>query len=359
MNEQFDSPIAQLIVPYLENPKLSGDDDIGARCPFPDRDQFHSHGDSSPSFAVNIENGLWVCHGCGRGGGLKTLLRGLGLTRGQTDRMIDDVLPYMKKYKRKEQRRRENRFHRDQFLADTVLKESLLGVYDWKPHALVADGLKPKLLRELDVGYDFKKQRITFPIRDLYGNLAGLVGRATNSYEYPRYLMYIGKKRGKDGKWRPSDFGPEFDEIKEYRGYKIKKGTYLWNMHRVYPLMMKTEVPLIVVEGFRACIWLIQHGYWNTVALMGTGMSLEQQDMICRMSAHGVALWLDNDDKGSLATKVLGSRLSRAVNDLWVCNMPKEVKQPDDLTKFGLDEVFESRMRFIKWIRMKRGNSGG
>jgi len=337
-------PIAELIAPYMDRPRLSGSRNLASRCPFPD------HDDHSPSFAINIENGLWKCHGCNRSGGLVTLLRELGVSRRRVDQMVDPILPRLEKHRRKERRKRANRFLRDPFLGDVILPESLLGVYDWKPNGLVDQGFEPKLLRELEIGYDNNKDRITFPIRDLYGNLVGVMGRATVHGDKPRYLVYRGRRRNDEGKLVASDYGPEFDE--QFPTYKIEEShKYLWNAHRVYPLMMSKAAPLIVVEGFKACLWMIQHGYWNTVALMGSGMSLEQHDMVVRMCGRGIWLFLDNDSSGIKGTKRIGKWLRRSTSDLWVLPHPEWADQPDDYSGLGLKEVVSRKKRFGSWTR--------
>ena len=338
-------PIAELIGPYMDRPRLSGSRNLASKCPFPD------HDDNSPSFAVNIENGLWKCHGCNRSGGLVTLLRELGLSRSRVDQLVDPILPRLEKHRRKERRKRANRFLRDQFLADMILPESLLGVYDWKPNGLVDQGFEPKLLRELEVGYDKGKDRITFPLRDFYGNLVGLMGRATIHEDKPRYMLYRGRRKNDVGRFVPSDYGPEFDE--QFPTYKIEEShKYLWNVHRVYPLMLAKFAPLIVVEGFKACIWLIQNGFWNTVALMGSGMSQEQHDMICRMSGNRIILFLDNDNSGIKGTLRIGKWLRKSTSDVWVCSYPEWAEQPDDFSGLGLNDVFSQQERFGSWTRM-------
>lgn len=339
-------PIADIIEPYLEKPKLSGSENLSARCPFPD------HDDHSPSFAININNGLWKCHGCNRSGNLPILLRGLGVSRTKVDQIIDPVLPAIRKRQEREQQRKRSRFvGNDPFLAEVILPESILGIFDWKPDGLVEQGFNQKLLRELEVGYDREKDRITFPIRDVYGNLVGVSGRSTLHDTKPRYLIYRGRRRTEKG-FTPGDFGPGFDDL--FPTYEIKSHKYLWNAHRVYQLLESSDEPVIVVEGFKGCIWLLQNGYWNTVATMGSSMSQEQYDLICRVSGSGVVLFYDNDLAGIRGMQRIGKWLSRTVVDITVCELPAWAQQPDDLNAIGLKEVFSNRKRFEKWTRQRQ-----
>jgi len=336
-------PIADIVEPYLDRPKLSGSENLAAKCPFPD------HEDNHPSFAININNGLWKCHGCNRSGNLVTLLRGLGVSRSRVDLLIEPVAPQIHKRQQREQQKKKHRFiGSDPFLADVVIPESILGVFDWRPDGLVEQGFDQKLLRELDVGYDRGKDRITFPIRDVYGNLVGVSGRSTLQGTKPRYLVYRGRRRTEEG-FVPSDFGSGFDEL--FPSYEIKNHKYLWNAHRAYQLLMTSDKPVIVVEGFKACIWLLQHGYWNTVATMGSALSQEQYDLICQVSGSGVVLFYDNNLAGIRGMQRIGKWLSRSVSNITVWALPSWAEQPDDLSKLGLKETFNARERFEKWKR--------
>ena len=97
-------PIANIIEPYLDRPKLSGSENLAAKCPFPD------HDDNHPSFAININNGLWKCHGCNRSGNLATLLRGLGVSRSRVDLLIEPVASQIHKRQQREQQKKKHRF---------------------------------------------------------------------------------------------------------------------------------------------------------------------------------------------------------------------------------------------------------
>jgi len=336
-------PIADIVSPYLDRPKLSGSSNLSARCPFPD------HNDHSPSFAININNGLWKCHGCNRSGNLATLLRGLGVSRSRVDQLIGPAAPLIQKRQRREQQKKRRRFiGSDPFLAEVTIPESVLGVYDWRPDGLVEQGFDPKLLRELEIGYDREKDRITFPIRDVYGNLVGVSGRSTLHDVQPRYLVYRGRRKTDKG-LVGSDFGPGFDDL--FPTYEIKSHKYPWNAHRVYQLLETSDEPVIVVEGFKGCIWLLQHGYWNTVATMGSSMSQEQYDLICRMSGSGVVLFYDNDFAGIKGMKSIGKWLSRTVVNVKVWALPAWAQQPDDLNGLGLRDTYNDRKRFERWMR--------
>jgi DNA primase len=344
------SPILDLVTPYLSgNIKSSGPNNIMARCPF--------HDDSTPSFAINTENGLWICHGCGLKGGLSDFFRFAGVSRDSIDAMLEPLKGDLELHRAKSKREERYRFKiSNPFLSEVILPESILGVYDFKPRALVAKDFDPKLLRRMEIGYDKEKDRIIYPIRDLYGHLVGVSGR-TVIREEPRYKVYRGG-RHIDGQFRTGDFGEYFDD--QFPGYEVKSRNFLWNAHAVYPTVLHSQkaesVDLVIVEGFKACIWIIQHGQPNTVALMGSSMTKSQADIVMRMT-DTVTLFLDNDDPGRAATYRIGKWLSRSL-DVTVCQPWRPFfKQPDYLSESGLRKVFGSKMRFERWARTSSGIS--
>ncbi len=336
-------PIVDLLEPYLNKVKPSGQDNIMSLCPLP------GHDEHKASFAINTANGLWMCHGCGRSGGLVTLLRALGVSPKNIDGMIEPIRQYLHKHQRKEKRRRENRLRSNPLEGERLLPEELLGIYNWKPLDLVEQGFEPKLLRELNIGYDRAKDRIIYPLRDTYGNLLGVAGRATIPGDQPRYKVYTGGKRGQDGEWVPGDFGPEFDE--QFHNYSLDSHNHLWNGHRVYAssVLSGKPQPLFIVEGFKACIWLIQHGWPNTVALMGSYLTRAQYDLLCLMVNGPVILFLDNDEAGRKATRRIGKWLTRSMR-VEVCSYyPRWAEEPDALNMAGLTETIEARERYASW----------
>lgn len=337
-------PIVEILEPYLHKIRPSGRDNIMALCPLP------GHDEHKPSFAINIENGLWMCHGCGRSGGLATLLRLLGVSGRTIDTMLAPVREDLKKHQKKTSRRRKARFRTNNPLkGDRLLPEELLGVYNWKPLDLVEQGFDPTLLRELDIGYDRAKNRIIYPIRDAYGNLLGVSGRTTIEGRQPRYKVYTGGRRDTDGSWLPGDFGEEFDE--RFRSYSLESHNHLWNGQRVYAnmLLCGKSAPLYIVEGFKACIWLIQHGYPNTVALMGSFLTQAQHDLLHLIVNGPVVLLLDNDPAGWKATKRIGKWLSRSLQVEICLYYPSWATEPDALNKAGLTKTIEAKERYVSW----------
>lgn len=339
-------PIVDIVAPHLKGKiKRSGTDNIITLCPF--------HDDHSPSFWLNTNNGLWICFSCGLRGSLKKFLRLSGLSYSSIDIVMEPVQAQIELFRQNKERKRRTRFYHDPFKGEVILPEALLGVYDYKPKMLVEDGFEIDLLRSLDIGYDQRLDRVTFPLRDLYGNLVGVSGRATLPGDQPRYKVYRGGYRNEKGEYTVGDFGENFDE--EYRNFKVESHRFLWNSHNVYPavLMQEKPDPVVVTEGFKACMWLLQNGFDRTVALTGVSISEDQRDLLIRMAGSPIVLFLDNDEAGKKATQKEGWRLRKVVQEVLVATYPEgyEGKSPDDLTREQLHMAILKAKGWSKWQR--------
>ena len=296
-------PILDIVRPYLKGKiKRSGTENIITLCPF--------HNDHSPSFWLNVNDGLWICFSCGMRGNLKSFLKNAGLTGTALDEAMEPVKGLIQNHKARQKRKQDLQFHGDPYQGEVILPEALLGVYDYKPRMMVNAGFEASILRQFDIGYDHRLKRVTFPLRDLYGNLVGISGRATVRGDTPRYKVYRGGYRDSSGRYVTGDFGENFDD--EYPNYHLKSHKFLWNSHRVYQQVLQDErgwEPVVIVEGFKACMWLVQHGFPTTVALTGSSISKDQMNIIARMSGNPIVLFLDNDEPGRKATWLEGKRL--------------------------------------------------
>lgn len=312
---------------HLRYIRTSGEHNIGGPCPF------HKSGEERrPSFYINLNNGLFYCHSCGVKGTFAQFLKLLGASAAK----IDLILELSREERPKQPAKITNL--KGQFF----LKESLLGVFDFCPTRLVNDGFDPKLLRKLDVGFDKEAMRITFPIRDMFGNLVGISGRTVTD-EFPRYKVY-----------KASDLrrfvSPE--DAHYINNYDIKNHTFLWNMHNVFPSIFYGKLDtLIVVEGYKACIWLLQQGIDNTVALQGSRMSRAQEATINKTDCK-IFILLDNNKAGKEGTLDTGSRLLRLGHEVFVCSYPDELgtgAQPDNLDQDEILASLDAAQPFVQW----------
>jgi len=342
-------PIMEIVRPYLRGKvKRSGGSNVITLCPF--------HDDHNPSFWLNIENGLWLCFSCGLRGSLYTFLKLCGMSYSSIDDVMEPVRLRLELFRRKQKYKKETKFYGDPFKGDVLLPEALLGVYDYCPNNLVDNGFEPSLLKSFDIGYDRRLGRITFPIRDLYGNLVGVSGRGDGTWDGPRYKVYRGAYTNEKGERVTGDFGENFDD--EYGNYELDSHRFLWNSHNVYPsveLDKRGWEPIVITEGYKACMWVVQHGFPTAVALSGSSISEDQRNLLIRMAGNPLILFMDNDEPGIRATLREGKLLSKSVNDLWVATYPEgyEDKSPDDLDGRQIKRAIYGSEEWRKWHRMQ------
>ena len=330
------------------------------KCPF------HKEGqERRPSFSVNPDLGVFHCFTCHVAGDIRYLLKLLGLPRPQIDIELAVIQPMLDENRRKAEFEKQHLFtNNDPFKAKTVLPEALLGVYEWCPTKLLEDGFDMNLLQDMEVGFDKRNNRITYPLRDMYGNLAGLSGGRMLPTQEPKYKVYQGAEPTRG--IHVGDFGEWFDE--QFPGFKCENHDLIWNFNRVYPRVSQNvsgaDDTVFVVEGFKACLWMIQCGYLNTVALMGSYVSETQQRMLHRLGGD-VMLLLDNDAPGRKAVQRIGRLLWRPLHGrLKVVPYPQEDvqasihdnadSQPDDYEAQGIHQMVAASLPYHVYISQQR-----
>lgn len=338
--------------------RFSGESNITMICPF------HKGGqEATPSFSVNADLGLFHCFTCKASGSIPKLLAMLGLPKSQIDTECQPLREGLEQNRiRLLWRRRAAWYQEDPMKAKPVLPEKILAPYEWCPTSLVSYGFREDLLRHLDIGFDRINNRITYPIRDLYGNIAGVVGGAAFAGQQPKYKVYKGKwKDPQTGNMMPSDYGLWFEE--EYPDYDFRNHDYIWNFDQVYPRLFfgkEENQTLIIAEGYKAALWLLQNGYWNTVALMGSSMSDRQFSVLHRLSVRYL-LFLDNDNAGAIGTFKIGKRLFTTTPEVFVARYPEDADdaQPDNLTAGELSVAINQADTFPQYMKENRYGING
>lgn len=302
------SSVEEVVSPFLRQARPTGSDSLRSTCPL------CGH---ARTFLVSLSRGTFICFSCQERGGLPRLLRLLGMSREEVDRRLQGV-QYEKK---KKFSFCENK---------NILPEYVLGAFQGIPRPLVRAGFSEEILEDHEVGFDKKAMRITFPIRDHLGRLVAVSGRAFPT-GYPRYLVY-------------RDI---FDAI--VPGYVPSNREHLYGMDTVYPRKYHDPAdvsPIVIVEGYKACLWMRQNGFDNTVALQGSSMTPYQEIILKRLRGPKY-VFLDNEKgKGRAGPRgfsalSIAKRLLRA-GDARVCVYPEQAEEgtsPDDLDRTQLQEA--------------------
>lgn len=297
-----------------------------APCPF------HSGGqEMHPSFYMHLTTGMYFCHACGASGHLPSFVRRMGGDRywqGWAHAWARETVPAATTPTALQPRSWLGKERHQSILStNPVLPEWTLGHFDFESVALAAV-FGSDLLDAYDIGYDFQHARITFPLRDLWGRLVGFSGRDDGLDRQPKYLFYGARELGE---WAPP-------------GYRLEKRVLCWNADRVWrrALFEPPSTPLWVVEGFKAALALIAHGYPNTVAILGARMSSEQRYILSCLP-HPVILLLDNNAAGRAGTAAAVNMWQRyGTHPLYPARYPSscpESAQPDDLSPEQIADI--------------------
>lgn len=279
----------------------------GSLCPFPD------HNDVKPSFRINLERGFFSCFGCKRSGSIQELLIVLGYPVAETESLLGG-LKFIKQVREE---------HRTE-----TLPEYVLAAFRRCPKELLRAGFTKEVLAENDIGFDLSRYTITFPLRSRDGVLAAVYRRVPDGD--PKYLVY---------------------SFAEFEGYQPKPKRHLWGLHKVYAeaFMGGAPGPLVITEGFKACMWVQQAGF-NAVATMGSGLTREQRRLISALDLPTIMMY-DNDEAGDYGTIAAYKDLRSRVSDLRFATYPRERHQPDDLTKDEVKKTLENTKTFDEWSK--------
>jgi DNA primase len=151
------------------------------------------------------------------------------------------------------------------------------------------DMVKAGMVSQRDSGgiYDRFRHRVTFPIRDETGRMAGFGARILNPDDVPKFLN--------------SPQTELFDKSRILYGMDKARRT------------IRAEDQAVIVEGYLDVIALHQHGYANAVSPMGTALTEHQLQLIKRRTRN-IVLALDADAAGDKAT-LRGLEVARKTMD--------------------------------------------
>lgn len=168
------------------NLKQTGVDNYKSTCPDCD-----PTGQWQQCFAINTRTGLYVCYreSCGARGHLKQLLADyLGYTWAEAKTAVASVLDWEEV---KEEDLAIPAFkdrHRKPEAERSLEMEAQIGLYKFMPQYMVDRGFSKEILRRFEIGYDFDKKRVVFPVRAANGPLLGFSTRSTREDDFPKYL---------------------------------------------------------------------------------------------------------------------------------------------------------------------------
>ncbi len=320
------------VAPHLREGSTATSSYVLIRCPF------HGGGqEKTPSMGVSREKPLYHCYACHAAGHISQLMRHFGASRDVIDIYIAQANLGSKHEKGKVGKvGTKILLGEDPFRGKFILDDEIIDRYRLAPRELLNAGYSKNTLKHFEVGFDRENLRITYPLRNLYGDLVGISGRTVAGLE-PRYKIYTRELVARTDFHVPATY--TMDAVKE---------AILWHAHIIRPILFHEDGAIIVTEGFKAAMWTWQSGYQNVTALIGSSLTEFHAEILATYTKE-VFLFLDNNEAGLKGTYYAAMRLERKGLIPLIARYPDQRQQPDDLEPEEITEAFQNARSFREW----------
>ncbi|NCC70113.1 DNA primase [bacterium] len=328
--------IVDIISEYVEL-KKAGMGSYKACCPF--------HNEKTPSFVVSQDKQIFHCFGCGKGGDAFTFIQEIEgidfkealnilakkagvelktsdyIKKEQTKReKILEILNLSTKYYQKlltlKQGETALKYLKNRGLKDETIKKFKIG-YSPNNWDNLYRFLKSKGYQDLDIFlsgmivkkdgggyYDRFRNRVMFPISDIYGNVIAFTARVL-------------EKDSKQAKYINSPQTEVYDKSSILFGLDIAKSK------------IKQKDFVIVVEGQMDLITSVEFGTENIIASSGTALT-EKQIKILKRYTKNLHFCFDKDKAGENATeRAIEIALKEDMN-INIISLSDKYKDPDE-----------------------------
>ncbi len=333
-----ENDIVDVVSEYV-NLKKAGRNYTGL-CPF--------HNEKTPSFVVSPDKQIFKCFGCGETGNVFSFLikkRNISFKEA-LEILAENKNIYLENEKNGKNKKYEleninkaaarfflNNLKKNKRAYDYFLKRGIdtksifhfgLGYAEDKWDSLYNHLKKTGYTEEnlLTLGliekstkgnfYDKFRNRVIFPVFNVYGNIIGFGARVLDN-SLPKYL-----------------------NSKE--SMLFKKGSNLYGLNFAIKEGIKDNT-IIIVEGYMDVISLYQHGIYNAVAALGTSFTINQARLL-KKYAKKIVLCFDTDEAGLKASKRTIDILKDVDDlDIKIISLPNG-KDPDEYIKEKGKEEF-------------------
>jgi len=271
--------------------------------------------EKTPSFYVNNNSKTWYDFSSGQGGGvldyvmkveeldkdgaLAFLANLVGIKRDHDNTTIRDIVLDANKYFRSNSDKARKYFAKRGFTPKLVSKYKLgyapdtneliklLRSKGYQDEDIIKSGLAYKKNRGIDVLF---RNRVIFPIKDVYGNLVSFTGRDTTDTAKAKYLH---------GRTSPI--------------FSIK--SLIWNLSDVRKLAMELN-QIILCEGQMDALAITEAGFPG-VAILGSSPT-EQQLALLAKTVQNIYVNFDSDEAGQRGMRKVFSLLVETKLDVLV-----------------------------------------
>ena len=275
-------------------------------CPF--------HKEQTESFSVSPEKGIFKCFGCGKTGDAIGFIQeydgvSFPVAAKKVAKMVGIDVP-----ERELTPEELNVFKLREQAITTLIKQQELFRGNLSKHDKALEWLTkereitPYTIEKWELGYSstgFFAGRITYPIRNVQGEICGHTGRRLKEELMPKFKNT-----------------PETD--------LFKKSELLFGLHHA-KRFIRQEKKCYLVEGQHDVLQMDQLGFSNTVAPSGTAISVEQIRSI-KLFTDNIVLFLDGDAPGlKAAVRNISAFLAEQIN-LRIIVLP-EKEDPDSFIR--------------------------
>jgi DNA primase len=281
-------------------------------CPF--------HSEKSPSFTVSPEKKLWHCFGCQESGDLISFLQKIdNLT-------FKEAIENIASYAGIELERTESKnsgFSSENDKLKETLRDLLVYSREFfkqqlsqskgETDYLTKRGLSPEIIQKYNVGYSPNNNDLLTVLKnhgfsDSDIKSAGMGVLSEKGYLYSRFrerIMFpisdhLGRIVGFSGRVLPANQSPA-KYINSEETLIFNKRSVLYGLDQAKKHVNKAGF-IIVTEGFFDALMIIDNGFPNTIASMGTALTENHIRLLSRMT-KSIILAFDNDGAGQKAAQ--------------------------------------------------------
>lgn len=262
------------------------------------------HGDTSQGHLyINVNKGLYLCMSCGAKGHLDKL----GVAMPQTG--TQDVRERLRAMQKPV---REQHYYPEKWLDQFDLPH---------PYWTMERGLPTSVVKQFRLGFDPFSNRLTLPLRDMYGRVLGTTYRRLDDGT-PKYL--------------------------HPKGFPIGR-----HLYGAWLLDEQRKVALVEGQVDAVRCWSARV---PALSMMGSRLTRDQVRVLKRLGVDSVVLMLDNDKagiKGTLSVYEMLQGSGIRVQAGWYRDYWFGVKDPDGLTPQRVRKMFHSAVPMDKWAAIQ------
>ena len=318
-------------------------------CPF--------HNEATPSFLVSEDKGIYKCFGCGEGGDAISFLSKMeGISYGEALGQLAENAGVDQKILRQLQRNnRRNSFEKEFEIlkfAQGFYQYYLLNTVEGKVALdyLAGRGITKDMIQQFGIGLAPRDGNLL--VKALESNSysfevarnAGLIGQSERGDYYSQFKSRImfqvtneqGNVVGFSGRTYLSDDKAQAKYVNSPESRVFQKSQIIYNLHEARKTA-RTTSKILMFEGFLDVIASHKAGFSESVATMGTSLTIEHAKTLSR-HVREVILVFDGDKAGLAATAKAIPILFAAGLKVRVAPIPGDLDPDDYIKQNGVDK---------------------